>query len=53
VSNSLNPFTKTGAGCSAVFFNIFAEYENGLKASVGFTKLADSAAPLDNIKVII
>jgi len=53
VSDSANSFTKSGADCSYVLFNVFAEYENGTKASIGFVKLADSAAPLTNISVII
>ena len=53
MSDSANAFTKSGADCSFVLFNVFAEYENGDKASVGFAKLADSAALLTNISVII
>ena len=52
MSDSANAFTQSGADCSVVLFNVFAEYENGTKASVGFAKLADSA-PLTNISVII
>lgn len=53
VTDSSNAFTKTGADCSVVLFNVFAEYENGTKASAGFATIADASAPLTNISVLI
>ena len=53
VSDSANAFTKTGADCSVVLFDVYAEYENGTRATTGFAKIADSSAPLTGISVLI
>lgn len=49
VSDGTYPFVETGAECSVLIFDTWAEKEDGTKASANFVSIVNAAAPLNNI----